>query len=376
MSAPLGHDEDDAATSSILYQSADSEVVLLDIPRSMEESQVLPGEPIVRRILSGPPASAPFPTPEPKGRGGSRTAAHNWPHQSTAAQISDLMTAATVEHALQRLRDSYSGLFVYPRISPLVTPGAVDAREPLPVPNAVPLLGSIQDLRRRFMDIAPIFQLIVLDPPWPNRSARRRANTYATATRLAEMQTLLTSIPISAHLARDGLVAIWITNKASIPDFLTSVNGIFTAWGVELAAEWVWVKVTASGEPLYDVNSTWRKPWEKVLIAKRIGAPTPCHLGSKVIVAVPDIHSRKPNMRRLFEDVFRQRRYRGLEVFARNLTAGWWSWGDQVLHFQDLQYWDTRQRSEAHATKSSAISAYCQEAVGQEAVDENEETAS
>jgi N6-adenosine-specific RNA methylase IME4 len=58
----------------------------------------------------------------------------------------------------------------------------------------------------------------------------------------------------------------------------------------------------------------------------------------KVIVSVPDVHSRKPNLRGLFEGLLPER-YEALEVFARNLTAGWWAWGDEVLLFQRRECW-------------------------------------
>ncbi|KHN97053.1 MT-A70 family [Metarhizium album ARSEF 1941] len=360
MSGPAQDERDPDTASSILFQSDDKSVVLLDIPRSLEEAQVLPGCRLRRRVYSDAPPTAPFPTPDPKrsrrrarpaGRppdpdhasdNGGPGAAHDLAAQTPAAQIADLMTAATVQRALQVLCDRHSGPFHLPRKHfPADTEG-VDANPStaLPVQDATPLHGSIQDLRQVFVDTAPAFKLVVLDPPWPNRSARRRGDKYATATNLDEIRALLTSIPMSAHLASGGLVAIWITNKASIPELLTSPTGVFAAWGVELAAEWTWLKVAATGEPLYDVASAWRKPWEKLLVAKPVGAPAPPGLRAKVIVAAPDVHSRKPSLRLLFQDVLGQQDYPGLEIFARNLTAGWWSWGDQVLHLQGQQCWE------------------------------------
>ncbi|EGR52655.1 uncharacterized protein TRIREDRAFT_53956 [Trichoderma reesei QM6a] len=333
-----------STTSSILFQSNDkTPVTLVDIPRSLEEAQVPPGHRPSARIISGPPPRTPYITPEPRrGNDGSAST------QSAGAQIAELMAAAAARGALEELRRAYSGVFCLPRVCAAETEAASLLNVKIP-PGAKYLHGSIQDLRQTFIDTAPQFKLIVLDPPWPNRSVRRNqkaGSRYKTVANMTEMRHLLSSIPVASHLAPDGLVAVWITNKASIYDLMTSpARGIFAAWGLELVTQWTWLKVTASGEPIFDVDSAWRKPWETLLIARRVGAKVAAGVGLKlkprVIVAVPDVHSRKPNLRGLFDDVLggEGQEYQGLEVFARNLTAGWWSWGDQVLHFQGAEHW-------------------------------------
>ncbi|KLO95910.1 uncharacterized protein Y057_5446 [Fusarium fujikuroi] len=250
------------------------------------------------------------------------------------------MTAETVSSALQDLAStySYSGPFHQDRLVQPQQAPSVSALPPLIPDKAEFLDGSIEAMRDTFHMSAPKFDLVVLDPPWPNRSARRKTDKYATVSNLKEMRNLLLHIPLASHLAPDGLVAVWVTNKHSIHDFLTSPTGLFATWGLEFVTEWTWLKVAASGEPLYDIESTWRKPWEKLIIAKRIGSQKPEALESKVIVAIPDVHSRKPNLRGLFQDVT-GKDCLGLEIFARNLTAGWWAWGNEVLRFQQPEHW-------------------------------------
>lgn len=322
--------------SSILYENKDKALIILDIPRTIEESQVPPLQKPLRRILSAQPALEPFETPEPK----KQHVVSGTQLKSPASQISDLMTAAALRNSLGELISSHIGPFWHlPRIIPAEDDEPQVSAAPAYIPeNAEYLHGSIQHLSQRFQDTAPEFNLIVLDPPWPNRSVRRKSRSYNTVYNLDDMRELLLQIPVSSKLTPNGLVAIWITNKPSILDFLTSPSGLFAAWGVELVAEWTWVKITASGEPIYHLDSAWRKPWEKLLIAKRIGAPSPAGLGPRVIAAVPDLHSRKPNLRGLFQLVIGPE-YKALEVFARNLTAGWWSWGDDVLRFQQAHHW-------------------------------------
>ncbi|KAF5677689.1 MT-A70 family [Fusarium circinatum] len=323
-------------SSSILFESPDKSLIVLDIPTSLEESQVLPSQIPRRRIVSAEPPASPFPTPEP--RHGEHYSA--FATASPGAQLAELMTTETVSSAVQDLAStySYSGPFHLDRFVQSQQSPSVSALPPLIPDKAEFLNGSIKAMRDTFHMSAPKFDLVVLDPPWPNRSARRKTDKYATVSNLTEMRNLLLQIPLASHLAPDGLVAVWVTNKHSIHDFLTSPKGLFAAWGLEFVTEWTWLKVAASGEPLYDIESTWRKPWEKLIIAKRIGSKKPDALESKVIVAVPDVHSRKPSLRGLFQDVI-GKECTGLEIFARNLTAGWWAWGNEVLRFQQPEHW-------------------------------------
>lgn len=335
--------------SSILYQSQDKTIVVIDIPRSLEESQILASQAQVqaqaqrqtprRRIFSVPATEEPFIIPEPKHKDEGHTS-----HQSPAVQLAELMTAATVESALHDIETFYSsGPFHLPRlIRPADAPPPLSGLPPLIPEKADPLHGSIQELSKTFDTSAPRFDLLVLDPPWPNRSARRKTNNkYATVSDLREMRSLLLQINVASHITTDGLVAVWITNKPSIQDFLTSPTGLFAAWGLEVVTEWIWLKVTASGEPIFDVESQWRKPWEKLVIAQRIGSRRPDGLKPKVLVAVPDLHSRKPNLRGLFQGILRKEDYPGIEIFARGLTAGWWCWGDDVYKFQQPEHWNS-----------------------------------
>lgn len=196
------------------------------------------------------------------------------------------------------------------------------------------------------------FNLILLDPPWPNRSVQRRAN-YSISSSTPAIQCLLSSIPIHFLLAPAGIVGLWITNKPTFHNLILEPRGIFEQWGIELIEEWVWVKITKDGEPMCDINGSWRKPYEILLVGRK----TPdgrekagsseveeekTGIKRRVIFAVPDIHSRKPNLKELFENVDfvpDLKDYEALEIFARNMTAGWWAWGNEVIEFQKKEYW-------------------------------------
>ncbi|KAJ8126893.1 hypothetical protein O1611_g6745 [Lasiodiplodia mahajangana] len=348
--------------SSVLFKSSDGVVVVVDIPRSLEEAQVLPGKAITRRIVSCHPRETPWQVPEPKKQHIAKSA-------PPSAAIAELMTLESAKAALEQARANYGGPWCLPRVT---RNQAADESGPIPTGATVtqsqkrrhelsspvsegedeeavttspfipeqshPLLGTINSKRGVFLQSAPQFDIIVLDPPWPSRSVKRKSDRYATVRNTEEARKLLSRIPVASHLKRDGLVAIWVTNKAAITELLTAPGGILAEWGVEPVGQWIWLKVTNAGEPILGIDSLWRKPWERLLIARKIGSNILLPTSTKVILGVPDIHSRKPSLRGFFQDILPED-YMGLEVFARNLTAGWWSWGNEALFFQQEHHW-------------------------------------
>lgn len=129
------------------------------------------------------------------------------------------------------------------------------------------------------------FHFILLDPPWPNRSAAR-SSTYSTL-----FSSRLLRLPVAAAMVPDGagLVAIWITNRPAVRSFV--LDTLFPRWGVSLVSEWIWLKIATTGDPMFALESSMRKPYEALLFARKSGC---ADMPSKTIVAVPDVHSRKP----------------------------------------------------------------------------------
>ncbi|KAK3400170.1 MT-A70-domain-containing protein [Sordaria brevicollis] len=382
--------------SSVLYHNDNKTVFLLDLPRSLEEAQLLPSEleedgaltsgVKLRSLISSEPPSSPFETPEPKSKSPSAA-------PTASAHIAELMTRFAVEAALKDIQNSYKGRewclprHCLPKAEDVnrngkrgsneeedaaddvsedkarrgpnelgddalggTTPTESDLSHYI-IPKASHyLLGTVESQRSQFLATAPSkgFDLIIMDPPWPNRSAKRKKGKriYQPVRDADSIRDLLSQIPVASHLSEDGLVAVWVTNSARAADTLTGPKGIFDEWQVELVGEWIWLKVTTNGEPIVSLDSAWRKPWERLLLARKRrggtagpdGVKKRSPIETRVIVAVPDVHSRKPNLRGLLADLLPPN-YQALEVFARNLTAGLWSWGDQCLLFQHRSYW-------------------------------------
>lgn len=194
------------------------------------------------------------------------------------------------------------------------------------------------------------FDFIVMDPPWNNRSAKR-SGRYDT---MHQKRTPFDSLQdmLGKHIAPQGLIACWITNRAKAR---TRALQAFEAWGVDLMEEWAWLKTTANGIPMTEIHGLLRKPYEILLLGKQIDffiegrdekRSSKYEIRKRVIVAVPDLHSRKPSLKELIEPLMpNSAEYRALEIFGRHLTAGWWSWGNEAMKHNCEGFWQRVDRS-------------------------------
>jgi N6-adenosine-specific RNA methylase IME4 len=197
--------------------------------------------------------------------------------------------------------------------------------------RAVFVLSTIQDGLCAIHMAAQTFDLILMDPPWSNRSVRR-SSAYKTHEDQGD-DPFIQALPIlEKHLKGDGIVGVWVTNKHAVR---TQVVDALHVLGLRLVTAWTWLKVTDQGEPVSDIHGVWRKPYETLLVFSRAAVVIPRH----ILIAVPDVHSRKPSLKRLLAQ-YLPASYTALELFARSLTAGWWSLGDQALRFQDTREWE------------------------------------
>ncbi|KAI9787251.1 MAG: hypothetical protein M1839_003489 [Geoglossum umbratile] len=185
------------------------------------------------------------------------------------------------------------------------------------------------------------FTLILLDPPWPNRSARRHGR-YTTSPNTSSIKQLLYSLPSKLPLAQTGTVAVWTTNKpAHRALILDEQTGLFARWGVQPSEEWIWLKTTPTGQPIFPLSSLWRKPYETLLIGRRPpAAPQGPGPKRRILISVPDLHSRKPHLGEMLAEAgFVAECGSVLEVFGRCLTRGWWAWGDEVVRGNWVGCW-------------------------------------
>ncbi|KAF1911741.1 MT-A70-domain-containing protein [Ampelomyces quisqualis] len=204
--------------------------------------------------------------------------------------------------------------------------------------------ASFRDLTDEFT-LPRHFDLVLLDPPWPNRSAKRKQGTYEQVGGMPYLKKMLLKMDLDSYLEHNALVGIWITNKSTLREHVLGSGGLFETWNVGLIEEWVWIKTTTEGEPMFDIDSAMRKPYEVLLLGRAAPNSWTCmihapNIKRRVIAAVPDIHSRKPCLKELLEECLPDPTdYSALEVFSRYLVSGWTSWGNEVLKYNWDHYW-------------------------------------
>ncbi|KAI3978778.1 hypothetical protein MKX01_015953 [Papaver californicum] len=188
------------------------------------------------------------------------------------------------------------------------------------------------------------FNLIVIDPPWENGSARQKS-LYPTLP-----NRYFLSLPIKQLTHTKGaLVALWVTNREKLRTFVE--KELFPLWGVSYSAIFYWLKVKVDGSLINELDLFHHRPYECLLLGYCHGEGMNTELPStykhlkenQVIISVPGEYSRKPPVGKLLMDYLPGTRpARCIELFARELFAGWTSWGNEPLHFQELSYFVNR----------------------------------
>lgn len=188
------------------------------------------------------------------------------------------------------------------------------------------------------------FNLILIDPPWENSSAHQKQKYQTLPNRY------FLSLPIKQLMHTDGaLVALWVTNREKLRRFVE--NDLFPEWGVKYAATYYWLKVKADGSLISELDLFHHRPYECLIIGYLHGKDpdiekTSIHdskLSDQIIISVPGDYSRKPPIQDLLlEYAPGLKPARCIELFARELAAGWTSWGNETLHFQHSKYFLNR----------------------------------
>ncbi|KAI9291891.1 MT-A70-domain-containing protein [Neoconidiobolus thromboides FSU 785] len=185
------------------------------------------------------------------------------------------------------------------------------------------LLGNLNNFQ-----IKDKFDIIIMDPPWPNSSVDR--NFKYNTMDIYELY----KFKINQLLNQNGIFCIWITNQKKIQKFI--LEKYLRDNQLYLHSKVYWVKITTNLEPVFPLFNNHRKCYEILLIASK--QPTN-QINIKYLFAVPcKIHSKKPIIQGILKDLIDiEIGSKYLELFARNLVNNTTSWGNEVIKYNILE---------------------------------------
>lgn len=147
----------------------------------------------------------------------------------------------------------------------------------------------ISDLSNFSDLIQETYSLVLIDPPWPNKSVTR-SKKYQSIDIYSLYDLNLDKITTDS-----SLVAIWVSNNPKIQSFIK--DKYFKSLNISIIEEWYWMKVTISGELVVSFSQpSHRKPFEVLYIGQvNRRKIVENKVQRKVILSVPSKHhSRKP----------------------------------------------------------------------------------
>lgn len=178
------------------------------------------------------------------------------------------------------------------------------------------------------------YDIVYADPPWFYYGSQIKDAAAAKHYPLMD-QAALARLPVRSIMSKRAALFLWATGPR-----LNFAIELIERWGLHYrGVAYVWVKVNRRGEVIrgQGVMPTFTKPTtEFVLAATTVpaGRPFPLlDLSQGQVVMVPrGEHSRKPAVfRNLITQLCGDRSR--IELFAREINAGWDAWGPEKGRF-------------------------------------------
>ena len=173
------------------------------------------------------------------------------------------------------------------------------------------------------------YDIIYADPPWMERGSGKTCRGAQLHYPLMPTSDII-AMPVAA-IAKDNChLYLWVTNNF-LPDGLE----VMSAWGFDYKTCITWAKDKIG------IGQYFRGQTEHILfgvkgaIAYKIDEYGRRQQATTLINAPRTEHSRKPfTARQMIEKVSDRAGFEKIELFAREIYAGWDSWGNQNFNEQ------------------------------------------
>ena len=169
------------------------------------------------------------------------------------------------------------------------------------------------------------YKIIYADPPWSYKDKALAGNRGACCKYPVMSIDEIKNLPVKDIADDDCILFMWVTFPK-----LNECFEVIKEWGFEYKTNaFTWVKKYKNGDNFMGMGRWTRANAEICLLATK-GKPKRVNAGVRQIIeSVPEKHSKKPDIVRdkiveLCGDLPR------LEMFARNKSVKWETWGNEV----------------------------------------------
>ena len=199
-----------------------------------------------------------------------------------------------------------------------------------------------------------MYNVILADPPWSydNKKTGGSLKSGAASKYVTMSLDEICNLRIKEISDPNSLLFLWVTNSM----ILSHAPKVLEAWGFTYRALFTWEK------DAWGLGYWFRNCTEQLLVASR-GKVKPFRLQRKNILKTKRLrHSQKPGEVRLLVDEAATKSFPGydqkIELFARQQTPGWDSWGldvDGVSVQDQIDRWINPTTQVAHKNDSNDL---------------------
>lgn len=170
------------------------------------------------------------------------------------------------------------------------------------------------------------YNIIYADPPWSYKDKALSGNRGAGCKYQTQSKDWIDNLPVKEIAADDCVLFLWVTMPK-----LNECWDLITKWGFEYkTVAFTWVKKNKKSNSLFWGMGRWTRANAELCLLATKGKPKRINAGvHSVIESKIEVHSKKPDetktrIVKLLGDLQR------IELFARQKTVGWDTWGDEV----------------------------------------------
>ena len=173
------------------------------------------------------------------------------------------------------------------------------------------------------------YQIIYADPPWSYNDTQKSGGTafFGASVRYPTMDNKdILKLPINEMADKDCVLFMWATSPL-LPEAIETIK----AWGFKYkTVAFCWIKKTVNGKQIHNMGRWTMGGMELCLLGVKGHPQRKVKNIKQMFEAIRTKHSEKPFIVRDFITDLMGEDKTKIELFARQKTAGWDVWGNEV----------------------------------------------